>query len=88
MNHVWQAFKIKIPAPYIRPNIYRDIGRAIAKKLSCCNTIEEAIKQGWIEELPPKKNDKSRIFAIYLQDTRDYHDIPVIFNLKKNGELL
>jgi len=88
MSPVWQPFKIQIPAPYIKPNMYRNIGRAIAKRLAPVNTIEEAIKQGWMEEIPPRKNNTARVFAIYLQDNRDYHDIPVIFNLKKDGQLL
>ena len=85
---VWETFRINIPAHYMRPNIYRDISRSMSRKLTYINQIETAIEQGWLDELPPRRNSRARVFVLYLQDGKTYGDIPVTFNLKKDGQLL
>lgn len=91
MFPIWEPFRISIHPRYQKPMIYKRISHSIIQKLRYCNTVEEAINQGWIDEVIPKippTKIRPRRFIIYLTDSKYYNSIPVTFSLKRNGEIL
>ena len=85
----WKVVRITLHPRYFKVGIRQSIERSIISKLVLCNRIEEAITQGWLDEVHPARGkNPSRRFAIYLTDKQYGHEIPITFSLMLNGEIL
>jgi hypothetical protein len=85
----WKVVRITLHPKYYRAGIYPAIQRSVLAQIKRCQSLEQSLQQGYLQEVHPARGAKPvRRFLIYLSDAKYGTEIPVSFSLSLNGALL